>query len=149
MMDKFGIKQFFNNMGVASAIMAGFAFTAIIELRDWAPVNKIPMYYETMYAFLVLSFLLFVMPLLLNSYFVNIPINSEARAKVLRGAQLIYTILMGGGVGCLLGAFCLFVIGHFKSYLFGYLIVGVVIVALIIASSIMRYFKMKLKNIPE
>lgn len=142
MEDRFGWKAFFNNLGVASAIMAGFSFTAIVELRDWAPPEAALR--EILYAFLFVSFLSFLMPLLLNAYFLNLTANDEKMAGIFRQARLIYTLITGVGLGGLLGACCLFVLCAFPSPL-PFIVVTFAILSLMATLVIIRWFKYRLR----
>ena len=62
--------------------------------------------------------------------FLNVPIDNEARFKAVRKVQLFYTLTIGLGVGCLEGAFCLFILGTYPFSL-TCLILGMMLTSLV------------------
>ncbi len=136
------LKNFFNSVGFSAALMAGFSFSGILELRSWIPsnFNHIPYLKEATLFFMVASFVIFLMPVLLNMCFLNIRVDSPEKIKALRKVQLYYTLLIGAGVGCLEGALYLFMLGTFPFVLTCGVLV-LIILSLITVLVIMRRLK--------
>ncbi len=143
------IREFLNTLGFASSLMAGFAFTAVIEIQPWTPqfanmpfisAEEGNLIKESVNFLLVVAFANFMMPLLLNIFFLNVEVDSELKVKKLRQVQVLYTLFIGLGIGSLEGALCLFVLGTCEPYDAVILVVGIV-TSLIIALAIIRWFK--------
>ena len=138
------IKDFFQSMGFAAALMAGFSFSAIIEIQSWQPVffNTLPMK-SFLYIFLVISFISFVMPIMLNMLFLNMTVRYQSQLDILRKAQMLYIVTVGMGIGCLQGALCLFLLGTLSS-VFAYLLIVLILLALLVTYAVMKFFKSKM-----
>lgn len=137
------IKEFFNNIGVSSAVMVGFSFAAMIELQSWEPTGGGAALKGPMFVFLVISFVSFVAPLMLNMLLLNVRIETHAAVRQLRKAQLLYTLILGAGMGGLLGALALFMRAAFEPSLANVL-TGILLAAVGGIAFLLRWFKTRL-----
>ena len=156
MVEEQEIKSFLSSLGFCTAIMAGFAFTGMIELQNWVPqqakfvgthwseIKIVPMWYnlqlkDHLYLFLATSFAAFMTPLLLNMYFLNVTIHTKEEAARLSNVPLVYTVFMGIGIGCSEGALCIFALGTFRT-LIAYGICVIMLISLVATSVTIRWF---------